>query len=98
MTTMAIMLVPVASRFRVLEATMAGDTTAMPDAEAQDGELERLLAPLTADPSRSAILTDVDGTIAPITTKPTDAAVPEQTRDLLRKVAKRYALVGCLSG
>jgi trehalose 6-phosphate phosphatase len=77
---------------------MAGDTTAMPDAEAQDGELERLLAPLTGDPGRSAILTDVDGTIAPITTKPADATVPEQTRDLLRALAKRYALVGCLSG
>ncbi len=77
---------------------MAGDTTAMPDAEAQDGDLERLLAGLTESPSRSAILTDVDGTIAPITTNPSDAAVPEQTRDLLRKLAERYALVGCLSG
>jgi trehalose 6-phosphate phosphatase len=43
-------------------------------------------------------LTDVDGTIAPITTKPADAAVPEPTRDLLRKLAERYALVACLSG
>jgi trehalose 6-phosphate phosphatase len=77
---------------------MAGDTTAMPDAEAQEGELMLLLAPLREDPSRSAILTDVDGTIAPITTKPADAAVPEPTRDVLRKLAERYALVGCLSG
>jgi trehalose 6-phosphate phosphatase len=77
---------------------MAGDTTAMPDAEAQDGELKRLLAPLTEDPSHTAILTDVDGTIAPITTKPTDAAVPEPTRELLRTLAERYAIVGCLSG
>ncbi len=70
----------------------------MPDAEAQDGALERLLAPLAGDPSRSAILTDVDGTIAPIVLKPEDAAVPEPTRDLLRSLAERYALVGCLSG
>jgi trehalose 6-phosphate phosphatase len=77
---------------------MAGDTTAMRDAEADGGELERLLAPLSDDPGRSAILTDVDGTIAPITTKPADATVPEHTRDLLRALAARYALVGCLSG
>jgi trehalose 6-phosphate phosphatase len=77
---------------------MAGDTTAMRPAEADDGELEHLLAPLREDPGRSAILTDVDGTIAPITTKPADAAVPEHTRDLLRGLAERYALVGCLSG
>ncbi len=60
--------------------------------------LERLLAPLKADPSRSAILTDVDGTIAPITLHPAEAAVPERTRELLRALAERYALVGCLSG
>jgi trehalose 6-phosphate phosphatase len=77
---------------------MAGDTTAMRDAEADGGELERLLAALSEDPGRSAVLTDVDGTIAPITTKPADAAVPEHTRDLLRALAARYLLVGCLSG
>lgn len=60
--------------------------------------LERLLGPLAGDPSRSAILTDVDGTIAPIVLKPEDAAVPEPTRNLLRSLAERYALVGCLSG
>jgi trehalose-phosphatase len=63
-----------------------------------DGELERLLAPLREDPGRSAVLTDVDGTIAPIVTNPADAAVPESTRQLLRALAERYALVGCLSG
>ncbi len=70
----------------------------MPDVERQDGALEPLLAPFTQDPGRSAVLTDVDGTIAPIVQRPEDAAVPEPTRDLLRGLAERYALVGCLSG
>jgi trehalose 6-phosphate phosphatase len=77
---------------------MAGDTTAMQAAGTGDGELERLLAPIREDPGRSAVLTDVDGTIAPIVTDPADAAVPESTRQLLRALAERYALVGCLSG
>src|SRR5262245_15615598 len=61
-------------------------------------DLEDLLAPLRAHPERAAILTDVDGTIAPIVDKPEDAAVPERTRELLRALTERYALVGCLSG
>src|SRR5919198_6422348 len=65
-----------------------------PDAEA----VERLLAPLRRDPAHSAVLTDVDGTIAPIENDPTAASVPEGTRRLLRLLAERYALVGCLSG
>jgi trehalose 6-phosphate phosphatase len=85
-----------AASFIVLD--MAGDTTAMGSVEADDGALERLLAPLREDPGRSAVLTDVDGTIAPITTKPADAAVPDHTRELLRAMAARYGLVGCLSG
>jgi trehalose 6-phosphate phosphatase len=88
--------VPINASFMTLG--MAGDTTAMRPAEADEGELERLLAPLREDPSRSAILTDVDGTIAPITLKPEDAAVPEPTRELLRALGERYGLVGCLSG
>jgi trehalose-phosphatase len=77
---------------------MAGDTTAMDSPATDERSLERLLAPLRGDPSRSAILTDVDGTIAPIVIDPGDAAVPERTRELLRDLAERYALVGCLSG
>jgi len=77
---------------------MAGDTTAMRQPEADPDALERLLAPLSDSPSRSAILTDVDGTIAPIVQDPAEAAVPEPTRELLRALAGRYALVGCLSG
>jgi trehalose-phosphatase len=67
---------------------------ASPDAEA----LDELLAPLRRDPDHSAILTDVDGTIAPIVTDHSEAGVPEGTRELLRALARRYALVGCLSG
>jgi trehalose 6-phosphate phosphatase len=61
-------------------------------------DADELLAPLRADPQSAAILTDVDGTIAPIVPRPEDAAVPERTRELLRALAARYGLVGCLSG
>jgi trehalose 6-phosphate phosphatase len=65
-----------------------------PDAAA----LDELIEPLREHPDHSAILTDVDGTIAPIVTDPAEAGVPEGTRELLRALASRYALVGCLSG
>jgi trehalose 6-phosphate phosphatase len=77
---------------------MAGDTTAMQPAEVDEDSLERLLAPLRENPAHAAVLTDVDGTIAPIVRDPADAAVPERTRELLRALAERYGLVGCLSG
>ena len=67
-------------------------------AAASDGTLKGLLAPVREDPGSSAILTDVDGTLAPIVVDPREAAVPEETRELLRALADRYALVGCLSG
>jgi trehalose-phosphatase len=69
---------------------------------AEDGvdtsRLESLIAPLREEPDHAAILTDVDGTIAPIVADPAEARVPEGTRILLRELAERYALVGCLSG
>jgi trehalose 6-phosphate phosphatase len=68
------------------------------DASDDSGSLERLISPLHEDPGRSAVLTDIDGTIAPIVHDPIEAAVPERTRELLRELARRYALVGCLSG
>src|SRR5881409_3547618 len=67
---------------------------ASPEAEA----LDQLLAPLRRDPGHSAILSDIDGTLAPIVTDHADATVPEGTRNLLRGLARRYALVACLSG
>jgi trehalose 6-phosphate phosphatase len=70
----------------------------MSDERLDRNRLERLLEPLRADPGRSAILSDIDGTIAPIVPSPKDAAVPQATRELLRELARRYALVACLSG
>ena len=57
-----------------------------------------LVAELARDPARAAVLLDVDGVLAPIVARPADAAVPEQTRAELRRLASRYALVACISG
>ncbi len=56
------------------------------------------LEPLRSDPSRSAVLLDIDGTLAPIVRHADEAHVPEATRTLLIEVARRYRLVGCVSG
>jgi trehalose 6-phosphate phosphatase len=60
--------------------------------------LSDALAPLRADPSRSAVLLDIDGTLAPIVRHADDAHVPESTRAPLIAIAKRYGVVGCISG
>jgi trehalose 6-phosphate phosphatase len=60
--------------------------------------LAEALAPLRGDPARSAVLLDVDGTLAPIVRHADDAAVPEATRALLIRVARRYGCVACVSG
>jgi len=60
--------------------------------------LAEALEPLRADPARAAILLDIDGTLAPIVRHSDDAHVPEPTRAPLIAVAKRYAVVGCISG
>ena len=60
--------------------------------------LAEALEPVRSDPARSAILLDIDGTLAPIVRHADDAAVPEPTRVQLIAVAKRYGLVGCVSG
>jgi trehalose 6-phosphate phosphatase len=60
--------------------------------------LAEALAPVRSDPARAAILLDIDGTLAPIVRHADDAAVPEATRAQLIVVAKRYAVVGCISG
>jgi trehalose 6-phosphate phosphatase len=56
------------------------------------------LAPFLADPTRAAILLDVDGVLAPIVRHADDAHVPEPTRAPLIKVAKVYGFVACVSG
>jgi trehalose 6-phosphate phosphatase len=60
--------------------------------------IAELIAPLRADPGSAAVLCDVDGTLAPIVRDPGSAAVPEETREALRALARRYALVACISG
>jgi trehalose 6-phosphate phosphatase len=60
--------------------------------------LAEALAPMRSDPAGAAILLDIDGTLAPIVRHADDAAVPEATRGLLITLAKRYAVVGCISG
>jgi trehalose 6-phosphate phosphatase len=60
--------------------------------------LAEALEPLRSEPSRAAILLDVDGTLAPIVRHADDAHVPEPTRVPLIAVAKRYGLVACVSG
>jgi trehalose 6-phosphate phosphatase len=56
------------------------------------------LEPIRADPTRSAVLLDIDGTLAPIVRHAADAHVPEATRSLLIEIARRYRVVGCVSG
>jgi trehalose 6-phosphate phosphatase len=53
---------------------------------------------MRADPRRAAVLLDVDGTLAPIVRYAEDAHVPEATRGLLTEIARRYAIVACVSG
>ena len=56
------------------------------------------LARLAEAPELAAILLDVDGTLAPIVPRPQDAFVPEETRAELKRLARRYGLVACVSG
>jgi trehalose 6-phosphate phosphatase len=59
---------------------------------------DALLAPLREAPGLSGIVFDVDGTLAPIVARPELAAVPEETRAELRRLAGAYLLVACVSG
>ena len=57
-----------------------------------------LLARLSEDPERTAILLDVDGVLAPIVAVPHEAVVPAETRAEVARLHDRYALVACISG
>jgi trehalose 6-phosphate phosphatase len=57
-----------------------------------------LLVRLRSEPEQAAILLDVDGTLAPIVERPEDAAVPEETRAEVARLAAKYGLVACVSG
>ena len=70
--------------------SVSSDDAARPDPGALAAYRER--------PEETALLFDVDGTLAPITTRPAYAAVPGPARELLAALARRYALVGCVSG
>src|SRR3954451_22510287 len=86
--------VPISPSVRVRPRGMAGIlgrvSPALTIAEA--------LHDVRAEPSRSAILLDVDGTLAQIVRHADDAHVPEVTRSILIEVSKRFGLVGCVSG
>ncbi|HEY3960319.1 MAG TPA: trehalose-phosphatase [Solirubrobacteraceae bacterium] len=60
--------------------------------------LVEALEPIRSNPARAAVLLDIDGTLAPIVRHAADAHVPEATRTLLIEIAKRYRVVGCISG
>ncbi len=60
--------------------------------------MSEALAPLSIDPASTALLFDIDGTLAPIVDHAEDATVPESTRQLLIKLARRYGVVACVSG
>ena len=66
--------------------------------ETGEGTWAAQLEPLRAEPSRAAILTDVDGTLAPIAERADEAAVPAAAREALARLAERFGLVGCVSG
>jgi trehalose 6-phosphate phosphatase len=68
------------------------------ESETGEGAWASLLEPLRAEPSRAAILTDVDGTLAPIAERAGEAAVPEPARQALAALNERFGLVGCVSG
>jgi len=68
------------------------------DATGASARLGEILAPMRTAPPESAVLLDIDGTLAPIVPDPEEAAVPAETRDILRVLAARYALVACITG
>jgi trehalose-phosphatase len=61
-------------------------------------DADGLLADLRSDPGAAAIFLDVDGVLAPIVERPEDSRVPDETREELRRLAGKYALVACVSG
>lgn len=61
-------------------------------------EIFAAVAPLAADPAAAAAFFDLDGTLAPIVERPEDARVPERTRELVERIAERYAGAGVITG
>ena len=67
-------------------------------ARADPAALAALLAPLVADPARSAVCTDFDGTLAPIVDEAAAARPVAGVTEVLGELAARYAVVAVLSG
>jgi trehalose 6-phosphate phosphatase len=63
-----------------------------------DEKLRSALAPLREHPATTALFFDVDGTLAPVVERSYEALVANETSQLLRDLATRYALVACVSG
>jgi trehalose 6-phosphate phosphatase len=57
-----------------------------------------LLSALAAEPTRAAVMLDVDGTLAPIVARPELAEVPEDARAEVQRLVGRYGLIACISG
>jgi trehalose 6-phosphate phosphatase len=60
--------------------------------------LAAALRPLTEAPERAAVLCDIDGTLAPIVERAEEARVPPEATRALAALARRYGVVGCVSG
>ncbi len=50
------------------------------------------------DPDKVAVLTDIDGVLAPIVPTPDMSEVPEELRELLRRLSRRCRVVSGVSG
>lgn len=59
---------------------------------------ESVLSALLEEPSRSALLTDVDGTLCRIVERPDRARVPAAARQSLETLADHLGLVACVTG
>jgi trehalose 6-phosphate phosphatase len=71
-----------------------------PRERAQSPTLRRVdpLASIAAEPGNAGLFLDIDGVLAPIVPRPEDARVPDETRAELRRLARRYRLVACVTG
>ncbi|MFL5928241.1 MAG: trehalose-phosphatase [Gaiellaceae bacterium] len=56
------------------------------------------LSLIATEPEKAALFLDVDGVLAPIVARPEDARVPTETREVLRRLTRRYGLVACVTG
>jgi trehalose-phosphatase len=59
---------------------------------------DALVERLAEEPGCVGLFLDFDGVLAPIVDRPEDAAVPQETRRELARLARRYALVAVVSG